>query len=111
MVRSIEFCCLKNLKRKVERASDCQEANLSNFNNTKINQSDFTLHKIIKQAIKHERTFLHGIKVRIPYNERTKTIGNMFVTTNNKSTKISAETNKEVKHKNHHYPTNRQIIS
>ena len=35
----------------------------------------------------------------------------MFVTINNKRTKISAETNKEVKHKNYHYFTNRQIIS
>ena len=84
MVRSIEFCCLKNLKRKIERASDCQEANLSNFNNTKINQSDFTLHEIIKQTIKCERTFPHGFKVRIPYNERTKITVNMFVTINNK---------------------------
>jgi len=111
LVGSVEFCCLKNLKRKIERASNCQEANLSNFNNTKINQFDFKLHEIIEQAIKHESTFLHGIKVRISCNKRTKITVNMFVTASNESTKISAETNKKIKHQNNHYPPNRQIIS
>ena len=49
--------------------------------------------------------------MRIPHHERTKISVNMFITINNKRTKIGAETNKEVEHKNYHYFTNRQIIS